>query len=135
MLIVGSGNVVHNLGRVEWSRPDSGFDWAQRFDDAAREILTSDPSTIGRLQEHPDFALAVPTPDHFLPLLSIAGLAAAAGERAEVLVDGCTMGSLSMTAYASGWDRLAASDPSTSVPEGAPPLPDPAVVPPGETNA
>lgn len=138
VLIVASGNVVHNLGLVDWSRPDAGFDWAQRFDDAAREILTSDPGSIGRLAEHPDLGLAVPTPDHFIPMLCLAGLAAAAGDRAEVLVDGCTMGSLSMTAYAQGWDRSVG--PTTvdavgrSVADGPPPLPDPSVVPPDETN-
>ena len=43
--------------------------------------MTEDPSSIAKLQEHPDFALAVPTPDHFLPLLYTAGLAAANGGR------------------------------------------------------
>ena len=110
VLIVGSGNIVHNLRRIDWAHPDSGFDWAQRFDDAAREILRSDPSAVGRLAEHPDFDLAVPTPDHFIPMLYLAGLAAAAGRPAEVLVDGCSMGSLSMTSYGLGVHQTEGAD-------------------------
>jgi 4,5-DOPA dioxygenase extradiol len=75
VMIVASGNVVHNLGMIEWSNPDHGADWAHRFDDEARHIMTTDPAAIGTLLEHPDFALAVPTPDHFLPLVYTAGLA------------------------------------------------------------
>jgi 4,5-DOPA dioxygenase extradiol len=100
VLIVGSGNVVHNLRRIDWSSPDAGFDWAHRFDDAAREVMTGDPSRAPALRDHPDFALAAPTPDHFFPLMYVAGLAAAAGCSAHTIVDGCAMGSLSMTSYA-----------------------------------
>ncbi len=46
VMILGSGNVVHNLRRVEWNRPDAAFDWAQRFDDAVVEQLASDPGDI-----------------------------------------------------------------------------------------
>lgn len=99
VFILGSGNVVHNLGRIDWGRPTGAFDWARRFDDAARERMTTSPGTVVDLRDHPDFHDAVPTPDHFIPLLYLAGLAEAAGSTADVLVDGYTYGSLSMTAY------------------------------------
>jgi 4,5-DOPA dioxygenase extradiol len=99
VLILGSGNVVHNLPAIVPAMGTDGFDWAHRFDDAARELMTSDPGGIAALGEHPDYAAAVPTADHFLPLLYAAGLAAAAGTTAEVMIDGYAYGSLSMTAY------------------------------------
>src|SRR4051795_102178 len=40
VLIVASGNVVHNLRQVDWQKPDTGFDWAHRFDDEARSLMT-----------------------------------------------------------------------------------------------
>ena len=61
--------------------------------------MTSSPADVVRMQEHPDYALAAPTPDHFIPLLYFAGLASAAGRPAQILVDGYSMGSLSMTSY------------------------------------
>ena len=120
VMIMGSGNVVHNLGRIDWQRPDAGFDWARRFDDSAREILTSNASNLPRLADHPDHALAVPTPDHFLPLLYLAGVAAASGVTPEVLVDGCAMGSLSMTSYTAGAAVAATRDggPAPLLPDG-----------------
>jgi 4,5-DOPA dioxygenase extradiol len=99
VLIVGSGNVVHNLSRILWEQPDAGFDWARSFDEAAVQLMTSSPSDIVALRDHDAFELAVPTPDHFIPLLYLAGLAAAADRPAQVLVDGYAMGSLSMTSY------------------------------------
>jgi 4,5-DOPA dioxygenase extradiol len=99
VLIVGSGNVVHNLRLADWRAAGRGEEWAHRFDDAARAIMLDDPSSLGRASDHPDFARAVPTPDHFLPLAYVAGLASAAGQRATTLVDGYEMGTISMTAY------------------------------------
>jgi len=126
VLIVGSGNIVHNLRRIDWSRPDDAFDWTRRFDDEVAEIMTSSPSELVGVSAHEDYDLAVPTPDHFLPAMYIAGLAAAAGETAHVLVDGYAMGSLSMVSYTLGCDALEPDGVG-----GAPPLPD---VPPEETN-
>jgi 4,5-DOPA dioxygenase extradiol len=100
VLVMASGNIVHNLGRIAWNQPDGGFDWAHRFDDAVREVLANEPSGVLELADHPDFALAVPTPDHFIPLLYFAGLVAEAGTATWPFVDGCTLGSLSMTSYA-----------------------------------
>ncbi|MET0827433.1 MAG: 4,5-DOPA dioxygenase extradiol, partial [Acidimicrobiales bacterium] len=102
VLVVASGNVVHNLRAVNWSTPDAGFDWAQRFDEDAKAAMTSTPGEIGRLRGHADFAAAVPTPDHYLPLLYLAGLADAAGTPADILIDGYAYGSLSMTSYTLG---------------------------------
>ena len=106
VLILGSGNVVHNLGGVNPEMPESGFDWAQRFDSDAKEAMLDDPLNAARLDGHRDFRHAVPTPDHFLPLLYLAGLAGAADQGADVLVDGYTYGSLSMTAYTLGLSSL-----------------------------
>lgn len=102
VLILGSGNVVHNLARVDRAKPDAGFDWAARFDEAAQSVMTRAPAEAPWLEDHPDFALSAPTPEHFIPLLYLAGLADASLETADVLVDGYAMGSLSMTAYAVG---------------------------------
>ena len=97
--IIASGNVVHNLGRIEWANTGRGAAWAEDFDRSARDLMVSDPSQIGQLFDHPAFALAVPTPEHFLPLVYLAGLADAAGRGTTTLIEGCDLGSLSMTSY------------------------------------
>lgn len=99
VLILGSGNVVHNLRLIDWHKPGEGTDWAHRFDDDVRAIMTSDPSRLASARHHGDYQLAVPTPDHFLPLAYLAGLSAQADQPARTLIDGYEMGSLSMTAY------------------------------------
>ncbi|MDT9601048.1 4,5-DOPA-extradiol-dioxygenase [Sphingosinicella rhizophila] len=101
IMILGSGNVVHNLREVQWNRSDAAFDWNERFDNAVIEQLSQNPAEILKVTEHRDYALAVPTPDHFIPLLYLAGIAAHEG-RAEPLIRGYAMGSLSMTCYGVG---------------------------------
>ena len=73
VLVVGSGNVVHNLGRIDWAAPESAFDWNRRFDDDVAELLTSAPAELAGVESHADYALAHPTPDHLIPLLYLAG--------------------------------------------------------------
>lgn len=76
VLIMGSGNIVHNLEAYAWGRhvPDP-YDWAARFEKSARQSMLSGDFTplinyedLGR-----DAQLAVPTPEHFLPLLYVLG--------------------------------------------------------------
>ncbi len=100
VLVLASGNVVHNLHRINRRDPEGGEAWAQRFDESAVELMATRPGDIASLVDHPDYASAVPTPDHFLPLLYTAGIAAASPEGgADALVRGYAFGSLSMTCY------------------------------------
>lgn len=112
VLILASGNAVHNLRALDWSQPDLSYDWATRFDDAARELMTERPEDAPSLRDHPDFARSHPTDEHFIPLLYLAGLASVARQPAEPLVVGHQFGSISMAAFASGFhstDQHAAS--------------------------
>ena len=99
ILLLGSGHVVHNLSLIDWSNTDGGADWAHVFDNATRSVMTSEPAQLGSVLELPEAQPAVPTPDHFLPLAYIAGIADAAGTPARTLIDGYAYGSLSMTSY------------------------------------
>ena len=87
--------------------------------------MTSAPADVTSSRP-PRLPVAAPTPDHFIPLLYLAGLAAAAGETADVLVDGYAMGSLSMTSYTLGYHELESDGRG-----GSPTLPD---IPADETN-
>ena len=121
IMIVGSGNVVHNLSRIDWHRPDAAFDWNERFDDAVTEQLASEPGEVLKVTGHADYDLAVPTPDHFVPLLYIAGLAAASGERMEAAIRGYAMGSLSMTCFGIGAGGGCREESgAATLPEGVP---------------
>lgn len=131
ILILGSGNVVHDLRAIDWSKKELGFDWAQRFDEAAREVMTERPSDVAALEAHADYAHAAPTPDHFIPLLHIAGLASASKQSAQVLVEGYAFGSLSMTSFT--LNAKCPTDVGDRRPGAA--LPDPRGVPPEDTNA
>ena len=123
VMILASGNVVHNLGRLQWNEPDLAYDWAERFDDAVVDQLARDPADVLKVAEHPDYAPAVPTPDHFIPMLYIAGLASAQGVRPEPLVRGYSMGSISMTCYGIGAEVELRKDATCAalLPAGVPP--------------
>jgi 4,5-DOPA dioxygenase extradiol len=99
VLIVGSGNVVHNLGRIQWGADGRGYEWADSFDTAVKNIMMNNPQAIATVNENEAFSLAVPTEEHFLPLAYIAGIAATTDASVSVFNDERTMGSLSMTSY------------------------------------
>jgi 4,5-DOPA dioxygenase extradiol len=102
VLILGSGNIVHNLGLLNWQQPDQAYDWATRFDaDVKRYLEAGDAGALVDYQRHPAGNLAVPTPDHYLPLLYVAGLRRN-DDDLQVLVDGVSLGSISMTAVKLG---------------------------------
>ena len=89
VLIVGSGNVVHNLRVIKWGEGVAPYDWAVRFNEKVRGYLASrnhegliDFERLGATR-----ASAVPTPEHYLPLLYIAALQAE-GETMAFAVDG-----------------------------------------------
>lgn len=97
VLIIGSGNVVHNLSLVKWQGEQSAFDWAAGFNNFVRDcILKRDHAPLIDYEQLGEAAmLSVPTPDHYLPLLYVLG----AMRDDDVLsfpVDGIDMGSLSM---------------------------------------
>ncbi|MDQ3494574.1 MAG: hypothetical protein M3485_03360 [Pseudomonadota bacterium] len=99
---MASGNVVNNLRAIDWKQEDRGFDWAYRFDERAREVLAGRLGDAASLVAHPDYAMAAPTPEHFLPVRYVAGFAAATGLPIDVPVEGYAYGSLSMTCHTVG---------------------------------
>jgi 4,5-DOPA dioxygenase extradiol len=100
VLLLGSGNLVHNLQAYEWDRPDVGaFDWASRFEEKVRGLLQTgdDAPLIDYGTMGPEAKLSVPTPDHYLPLLYVLG-SRRKGEGVSFPVEGFDGGSMSMLA-------------------------------------
>jgi 4,5-DOPA dioxygenase extradiol len=98
VLIIGSGNIVHNLHTYAWGRHEvEPFDWAVRFERQARELLSKgkDAPLIHYESLGKDALLSVPTPDHYLPLLYVMGLRRE-GDRLSFPVEGFDGGSISM---------------------------------------
>jgi len=98
ILIIGSGNLVHNLGMMNWSSPDKGFDWAEEANQKIKELVLKDDhqqlenyNSISRAMQ-----LSVPTPEHFLPLLYVLGLKEKE-EQVSFFNDKTVYGSISMT--------------------------------------
>lgn len=102
VLIFGSGNIVHNLSRVDW-RMTAGQSWAQEFDQyILRAVQEHKPQDAIDYQFAGNSAqLAVPTMDHFAPLLYILG-ASDEADTVSVFNADCIFGSLSMTSYLFG---------------------------------
>jgi 4,5-DOPA dioxygenase extradiol len=98
VLVIGSGNLVHNLHSYAWGRHEpEPFDWAVRFETSAREWMLNgehDP-LIGYETLSRDAQLSAPTPDHYLPLLYILGTQRE-GDRVTFPVEGVDGGSISM---------------------------------------
>ncbi len=97
ILIIGSGNIVHNLGLVNWSN-DKTFDWAIEANETVKKlVLTHDyKSLINYKSLGTAMNLAVPTPEHYLPLLYTLALKKE-NENITFFNDKTVMGSISMT--------------------------------------
>jgi 4,5-DOPA dioxygenase extradiol len=100
MLIVGSGNVVHNLREYDWSGQGTGpHAWATRFEQEARTLILA--GEHGPLIDYrrlgPDAMRAVPTPEHYLPLLYVLG-SRSPGDQVRFPVEGIEGGTVSMLA-------------------------------------
>lgn len=95
ILIVGSGNIVHNLGVITFQ--DKGYDWAIEFDETVKGLIASgDHDSIIRYRDLGQAArLAIPTNEHYLPLLYILALQEEK-EQIRFFADRVTMGSISM---------------------------------------
>ncbi len=103
VLILGSGNMVHNLRKLDWFNPENGFDWAMEANDKLKKLLLDcdfeqlvNYSSLGREVE-----LAVPSPEHFLPLLYALALKDKE-EEITIFNDKLVMGSISMTSVKIG---------------------------------
>lgn len=99
VLIFASGNVVHNLRKVDFDMA-GGFLWAEEFDNYIKDkILIREYQDVIQYENAGESSrLSVPTPEHFYPLLYILG-ASSIEDEISVFNDSCTMGALSMTSY------------------------------------
>lgn len=99
VLILGSGNIVHNLRLMDRGLVGVGPEWASRYDALIqRYVADGDDAALVQYERHPDGDLAVPTPDHYLPLLYSVGVRRN-DDACDVIVDGLDLGCVSMTSY------------------------------------
>ena len=108
VLIVGSGNLVHNLHTYAWGRhAPEPYDWAVRFEERARQILLSGEydSLVNYEKLGREAMLSVPTPDHYLPLLYVLG-ANTGRDQVVFPVEGVDGGSISMLAVEIGPKKI-----------------------------
>ena len=98
VLVMGSGNIVHNLPVMNWRMRDGSYDWADRFGDTIRKAITENKPEVAVEYEKlgQDAELAVPSPDHYLPLLYVLG-ARRPDDKARFETSYVEYGSLDMT--------------------------------------
>jgi 4,5-DOPA dioxygenase extradiol len=101
VLVIGSGNMVHNLSMIAWDNLDAreyGFDWALEASEKMKNyILNADHRSLIDYRSHGRaFQLAIPTPEHFLPLLYALALQES-DEQVSLFNDKAVAGSLTMT--------------------------------------
>jgi 4,5-DOPA dioxygenase extradiol len=106
ILIIGSGNLVHNLGLVDWNKmhlPEYGFDWAIRANELFKSMIQGKKfDELVRYESlGTDIDKAIPTPEHYIPLLYILG-ASYQEDSIEIFNDKVIMGSLNMTSVRFG---------------------------------
>lgn len=106
VLIVGSGNLVHNLQMVAWGKahePEYGYDWAIHANDIFKKLILDNnhKELISYTQLGKEVRLAIPTPEHFLPLLYVLALKEE-NEQLSFFNDKAVMGSLTMTSVKIG---------------------------------
>ena len=100
VLVIGSGNVVHNLHAYVWGqRTAAPFHWAVRFEERVRALLVAGDhdALVDYTRLGEDAALAVPTPDHYLPLLYVIGLRRA-DDQVDFPIQGFDGGAIAMLA-------------------------------------
>jgi 4,5-DOPA dioxygenase extradiol len=105
VLIVGSGNMVHNLGMVDWRRLNDsfGFDWALEASDKMKKFILdkNHEKLIQYRSQGKAFDLSIPTPEHFLPLLYTLALQDK-NDNISLFNDKAVAGSLTMTSLRIG---------------------------------
>jgi 4,5-DOPA dioxygenase extradiol len=98
VLIIGSGNIVHNLRNIDWRNPENGYDWAIEANTKVKNLILSGDhkQLINYKSLGKSFEMAVPTPEHYLPLLYALGLKEG-NDKVSFFNDKAVMGSLTMT--------------------------------------
>lgn len=107
VLILGSGNMVHNLRMLDWNSPDRGFDWALEADETFRKLIESKnhAQLVNYRKLGKSVELAVPTPEHFLPLIYTLGMSNE-NDPVQFFNDKPVMGSLTMTSVQLGYQSV-----------------------------
>ncbi len=100
VLIAGTGGAVHNLGALEWSKKSGpGQEWAHRFEEwIIHTLKRKDVDTLIGAEENPDYHLAHPSAEHFLPIYFTVG-AALPQDEFQVIHRGIEYGTLSMLTF------------------------------------